>query len=146
MERDSTYIPCYRNVEVLKLLPSCVLCSYQNIHQIHTQLSVLGTHLLCTPASIGKQNSSCPYQLFQILDVILDILSCTSPACYESPCLGIKTRLRGGIIIKKRENCELFPKWGGGTPPKKSEIQIRTFENPWGGVSIFQKCLNYKLL
>ena len=28
---------------------------------------------------------------------------------------------------------------------KMSEIQIWTFENPWG-VSIFQKCLNYKLL
>ena len=27
-----------------------------------------------------------------------------------------------------------------------SQIQIRTFENRWGGVSIFQKCLNYKLL
>ena len=24
--------------------------------------------------------------------------------------------------------------------------KIRTFENPWGGVSIFQKCLKYKLL
>ena len=29
---------------------------------------------------------------------------------------------------------------------KMSEIQIRTFENQCGGVSIFQKCLNYKLL
>ena len=25
-----------------------------------------------------------------------------------------------------------------------SKIRIRTFENPWGGVSIFQKCLNFK--
>ena len=50
-------------------------------------------------------------------------------------------------MIKKRENCGLFPKKGGGSKKtKKSEIQIRTFENPWEGVSIFQKCLNYKLL
>ena len=34
---------------------------------------------------------------------------------------------------------------GFRNPPKMSEIQIRTFETPWE-VSIFQKCLNYKLL
>ena len=36
--------------------------------------------------------------------------------------------------------------WGGDQKKTKmSEIQIQTFENPWGA-SIFQKCLNYKLL
>ena len=33
----------------------------------------------------------------------------------------------------------------GGGIKKMPEIQIWTFENPWG-VSIFQKSLNYKLL
>ena len=54
---------------------------------------------------------------------------------------------RGGVMIKKRENFGQCTKKGGGikTTTKMSEIQIRTFENPWG-VSIFQKCLNHKLL
>ena len=35
---------------------------------------------------------------------------------------------------------------GGGVEKKtnKSKIQIRTFENRWGGVGIFQKSLNFK--
>ena len=35
---------------------------------------------------------------------------------------------------------------GGGVEknPNKSKIQIRTFENGWGGVGIFQKSLNFK--
>ena len=38
-----------------------------------------------------------------------------------------------------------FSKRGGGAKnkTKMSKIQIRTFENPWGGS---QNCLNYKLL
>ena len=37
---------------------------------------------------------------------------------------------------------------GGGaeTKTKKSEIQIRTFETPWGGSQFKKKCLNYNLL
>ena len=54
--------------------------------------------------------------------------------------------LRGGIIIKQRENFGVFPmgkleffQWGGGPKKKEmSKIQIRTFENPWGGL-IFSK-------
>ena len=38
--------------------------------------------------------------------------------------------LRGGVIIKKR---------GSEKKTKKSEIQIRTFENPWGGSQFFKK-------
>ena len=49
--------------------------------------------------------------------------------------------IRGGVLIKKREIWDIVP------PPKKmSEIQFWTFENRWGGVSIFQKRLIYKLL
>ena len=43
--------------------------------------------------------------------------------------------LRGGLIIKKRENFGDVPKKGGGgkKQTKMSKIQIRTFENQWGG-------------
>ena len=49
-----------------------------------------------------------------------------------------KIMVRGGVIIKNRENCELFPKQGGGSQKttKMSEIQSRTFENPSGGLNI----------
>ena len=35
---------------------------------------------------------------------------------------------------------------GSEKQPKMSQFQIRTFENRWGGVLIFQKCSNYKFL
>ena len=48
--------------------------------------------------------------------------------------LSITCSFRGGTIIKKRENFGVFRKYGGGGVRKKmSKIQIRTFENPWGG-------------
>ena len=47
--------------------------------------------------------------------------------------------------MKKRRKKSDNVSNGGGENPKMSEIQIGTFETP-RGVSIFQKCLNYKLL
>ena len=45
--------------------------------------------------------------------------------------------IRGDLIIKKREYFGHFPKKGGQVKknPKMSKIQIRTFENPWGGLN-----------
>ena len=51
-------------------------------------------------------------------------------------------------VIKNEEHKLIQPNMSqieGGGGKKMSEIQIETFENHWG-VSIFQKCLNYKLL
>ena len=52
--------------------------------------------------------------------------------------------LRGGVIIEKRENFGLFPKWG----KNKQKCLKFKFEHlkTHGGVPIFQKCLNDKLL
>ena len=47
--------------------------------------------------------------------------------------------LRGGVIIKKQENLG-HSQIGGGIrkKTKKSQIQIRTFENRWGGSQFFK--------
>ena len=53
--------------------------------------------------------------------------------------------IRGAITKKKRENLGKIPKGGGWVEKtdENSQFQFGNFENP-GGVSIFQKCLNYK--
>ena len=48
-------------------------------------------------------------------------------------------------LKKKRENLGKIPKGGGGVKKirRKFPISIWEFEKPRGGVSIFQKCLNF---
>ena len=54
---------------------------------------------------------------------------------------------RGGVIIKKQENLGLFPKQGGGSEKKQKSLKFKFGHlKTDGGVSIVQKCLNYKLL
>ena len=49
--------------------------------------------------------------------------------------------LMGGFMIKRKENFRTMALMGGGVKKqtKMSEIQIRTFENPWGGGLNFSK-------
>ena len=52
--------------------------------------------------------------------------------------------VRGAITKKNGKIWEKFPKGGGvEKTDENSQFQFGNFENP-GGVSIFQKCLNYK--
>ena len=55
----------------------------------------------------------------------------------------IKSKHRGDLIIKKMG--KFWNRgWGGGgrkKNPNQSKIQIRTFENRWGGSEFFKKVL-----
>ena len=52
-----------------------------------------------------------------------------------------KYNFKGRVIIKKRGNFSTMTQIGGGDKDKAklSEIQIRTFQNPWGGGLNFSK-------
>ena len=53
---------------------------------------------------------------------------------------GLVWSLRGGVMIKKRENLGTMSKIGGGIKKqtKMSEIQTRTFENQWARSQFFK--------
>ena len=63
----------------------------------------------------------------------------------ESKQLG---KLRGDLIIKKQENFGVFQKWEGGGVKKQQNCLKFKFGHlkTHGGDSIFQNCLNHKLL
>ena len=55
------------------------------------------------------------------------------------------TQIRDTNIIKKLDNFSTMSQKGGAQKTTKLS-EMRTFENQWRGVSIFQKSLNYNLL
>ena len=52
-----------------------------------------------------------------------------------------KTWFRGAFIIKKRENCGLFPKWGGGGQKTNKKVWNSNSDiwKPMGGSRFFKK-------